>query len=113
VAGRKISGHLGQRIPASDWIEMLNTRIVTIADFVRAFFYIFLDISGILLGVFLVALGAWVVSGRTVSVGWGTVVLLFGISALFIHAGHYFHLKIASWIFGSGEYFHKNDKKPR
>lgn len=91
---------------------MPNTRIVKIADFVRAFFYTFLDISGILLGVFLVTLGAWIVSGRTVSLGWGTVVFLLGTSALFIHAGHYFHLKIAHWIFGSGEYFHKDDKKP-
>ena len=90
---------------------MPNTAILKTAEWVRAFFYTFLDISGILLGAFLIGLGGWVVSGRAVSLGWGVVVLLLGIAAFFIHTGHYFHLKIANWIFGSGEYFHKDEKK--
>lgn len=84
-----------------------------IADFLRTFFYTLLDISGILLGIFLIVLGGWIVSGRAVALGWGVVVLLLGISAFFIHTGHYFHLKIASWIFGSEEYFRKDEKKPK
>lgn len=92
--------------------DMPNTAIMKIADFVRTFFYTFLDISGILLGVFLIALGGWIVSGRAVPLEWGLIVLLLGCCAFFIHAGHYFHLKIANWIFGSGEYFHKDEKKP-
>ncbi len=47
--------------------------------FVRTFFYTFLDNSGILLGVFLIALGGWIVHGRTISEGWETVVLILGI----------------------------------
>jgi hypothetical protein len=86
--------------------------IAKIAKAFQTFFYTFLDISGILLGVFLTILGAWLVSGRAVSLSWGVVVLLLGVAAFFIHTGHYFHLKIAGWIFGSGEYFHKDEKKP-
>ena len=41
---------------------MPHAAIVSVAKFVRTFFYTFLDISGILLGVFLIAVGAWVIT---------------------------------------------------
>lgn len=53
-------------------------------------FYFLLDISGILLGVFLISLGAWTWSGRGLDAWVGPLVLLIGISALSIHAGHFF-----------------------
>lgn len=90
----------------------IHPAIAKIARAIQRFFYTFLDISGILLGIILAILGAWIVRGGVVSPSWGVVVLLLGIAAFFIHTGHYFHLKIASWIFGSGEYFHKDEKKP-
>jgi hypothetical protein len=52
----------------------------------KKFFYVFLDISGILLGVFLTLLGAWITAGRPVPVVVGVTVLLLGIAAFFIHA---------------------------
>lgn len=52
-------------------------------------FYLFLDISGILLGIFLTLLGAWIVAGRSVAPATGIVILLLGVAAVFIHAGHY------------------------
>ncbi len=97
------------------WGDSLNAMapivIVRIADFVRTFFYTFLDISGILLGAFLIGLGWWIVVGHAVSFSVGLIVLLLGIAALIIHTGHYFQLKLASWIFGSGTYFHKDEKE--
>jgi hypothetical protein len=82
-----------------------------IVSFIRKFFYTFLDISGILLGIFLTISGWWISSGRSVSSGYGGFVLLLGISAFIIHTGHYFHLRITRWIFGSDGYFHKDEKK--
>ncbi len=85
--------------------------LIKIAKILRKFFYIFLDVSGILLGVFLTALGLWIVFGRPVSAVAGAVVLFLGISAFFIHLGHYFHLKIAKWLFGPDTYFYKDSRK--
>ncbi|MBS1813387.1 MAG: hypothetical protein JSS87_00765 [Acidobacteria bacterium] len=79
------------------------------AEIVAAFFYTFLDISGILLGVFLIVLGWWIALGHPVSKGIGWVVLALGLCAFFIHTGHYFQLKIVRWIFGSESYFHKDE----
>lgn len=84
--------------------------IAGIARVIGKFFYLFLDVSGILLGVFLLVSGWWMVSGRTVSRGYGGFVLALGIAAFTIHAGHYFQLRITRWIFGSEGYFHKDIK---
>lgn len=70
----------------------------------KRWFYIFLDVSGILLGIFLTGLGAWVTTGRPLPVALGVIVLLTGLAALFIHAGHYFKWRIALKVFGS-DYF--------
>jgi hypothetical protein len=81
-----------------------------IAEIVQAFFYTFLDISGILLGIFLIVLGGWVGLGHPVSKAIGWIVMVLGLCAFFIHTGHYFQLKIVKWIFGSESYFHKDEK---
>lgn len=54
----------------------------------KKFFYVFLDLSGILLGVFLTLLGGWIAAGGRVPVAVGAIVLLPGVAAFFIHAGH-------------------------
>ncbi len=84
---------------------MANYVLLKIAHFVRKIFYTFLDISGIMLGVFLTWLGYWALSGHVVT-GWlGAVILVIGIGAFIIHIGHYFSLKITRWLFGSDDYF--------
>lgn len=85
--------------------------IVRIAEFVRKVFYTFLDIMGILLGLFLMASGYWISSGHSVSGGFGGLVLAIGIGAFIIHTGHYFNLKITRWIFGSGTFFHRDERR--
>jgi hypothetical protein len=57
---------------------MPNKALIKIEQLVRTFFYTFLDISGILLGTFLIVLGGWIVSGRAVTLVWGIVVMLLG-----------------------------------
>lgn len=74
------------------------------ALFVQRFFFIFLDISGMLLGVFLTILGIWVSSGRNVNVVTGWIILIVGIIAFLIHSGHFFSWKLTQWIFGQ-DYF--------
>ncbi len=84
---------------------MANQVLVKIAQFIRKIFYTFLDISGILLGIFLAWLGYWTLSGHIIA-GWlGAVILVIGIGAIILHTGHYFSLKITRWLFGSGDYF--------
>lgn len=87
---------------------MKNNLIVVITTVLKKFFYTFLDVSGILLGIFLTGLGIWVITGQVVSEGMGYFIVFLGIAALFIHTGHYFHLTIARWIFGPGTYFYKD-----
>ena len=60
-----------------------------LTDIVKKFFYLFLDVSGSLLGMFLIILGWWLKNGRPVPdiISW--VVLGLGIVALLIHASHY------------------------
>jgi hypothetical protein len=82
----------------------------SIATIISTFFYTFLDITGILLGIFLMALGWWITTGHTVSIWVGVVVLALGVCAFVIHTGHYFHLGLTSWIFGTTTYFHKDQK---
>jgi hypothetical protein len=85
--------------------------LARLAGLVKEFFYTFLDISGILLGVFLTLTGWWITSGHSVSGQLGGIILTLGITAFVIHTGHYFHLRITSWIFGSGTFFHKDEKR--
>lgn len=84
---------------------MANHVLTKIAKLIQKVFYTFLDISGIMLGVFLTWLGYWTVSGHVVA-GWlGTVILIIGIGAIILHTGHYFSLKLTRWLFGSDDYF--------
>lgn len=84
---------------------MANQILIKTVRFIRKVFYTFLDISGIMLGIFLAWLGYWIVSGHTLA-GWlGTIILIIGIGAFIIHIGHYFSLKITRWLFGSSGYF--------
>jgi hypothetical protein len=70
-------------------------------------FFVFLDISGILLGVFLIGLGLAVVFGWSVS-GWmGWTLLIIGIGAFLLHLGHYFNLKYMRWTFGEDYFLQK------
>lgn len=81
-----------------------------IAKIIQRFFYTFLDISGILLGIFLAGLGCWILTGHAVSAALAGVLLFLGVCAFLIHTGHYFNLRITRWIFGSDTYFHKDQK---
>lgn len=74
----------------------------------KKFFYVFLDISGILLGVFLTPLGGWITARRPVPIAIGVTVLLLGIAAFSIHAGHYFKWRIARRVFGSDYFLMRN-----
>ena len=76
----------------------------------KRFFYVFLDLSGILLGVSLILLGAWITAGRPVPGGIGVTVSLVGVAAFFIHAGHYFNWRIARQLFGSNYFLTRNGK---
>ena len=67
-------------------------------------FFKFLDVSGILLGVFLVVLGWWLIRGNNLPIGVGWILLIVGVGAFLTHLGHYFDLKYMRWIFGE-EYF--------
>lgn len=84
---------------------MANFFLIKIAQFIQKIFYTFLDISGIMLGVFMSWLGYWIISGHIVA-GWlGIIILVIGVGAFITHVGHYFSLKITRWLFGSGDYF--------
>lgn len=84
---------------------MANRALLKIAKFIQKIFYTFLDISGILLGIFLTWLGYWIISGHSAGRIIGPIVLILGIGALITHVGHYFSLKITRWMFGSEDYF--------
>ena len=70
-------------------------------------FFIFLDISGILLGVFLVGLGLAVIFNFKLAEGLGWLILTIGVGASFLHLGHYFDLKYMRWLFGSKYFIQK------
>ena len=78
---------------------------MTITEIVKHFFYLFLDVSGSLLGIFLIILGWWLKNGRPAPDITSWVVLGLGIAALLIHASHY----IIATKHGS-EYFHTTRK---
>lgn len=70
-------------------------------------FFIFLDISGILLGIFLTVLGLTTILGWNVS-GWmGWVLLVIGVGAFLLHLGHYLDLRYMKWLFGSRYFIQK------
>lgn len=70
-------------------------------------FYIFLDISGILLGVFLVVLGLAMIFDWRLAEGLGWLILIIGVGAFLLHLGHYFNLKYMRWLFGSKYFIQK------
>ena len=73
----------------------------------RNSFFTFLDISGILLGMFLVGLGLAMVMGWSAP-GWlSWLVLVIGVGAFLLHLGHYFDLKYMRWLFGSNYFIQK------
>ncbi len=74
----------------------------------RTSFFVFLDISGILLGVFLAVLGLGLLSGWYITEWMSWVLLLIGICAFFLHLGHYFNLKYMRWLFGSQYFIQKS-----
>ena len=63
-------------------------------------FFVFLDISGILLGVFLFFLGLFADSGREMPEWLGWLIMAIGVCAFLLHLGHYFNLKYMRWLFG-------------
>jgi len=85
--------------------KMPRRLLIKIALIVKKFFYVFLDVSGVFLGIFLIWLGIQIVSGISPSKGLGIFVLVLGICAFLIHIGHYYNWKLTRWIFGSEDYF--------
>lgn len=75
-------------------------------------FFKLLDISGILLGIFLTISGLAVILDVSLGDWFGYALFIIGIGALYIHAGHYFNLKIARWMFGK-DYFITRSTKPK
>jgi hypothetical protein len=73
----------------------------------RVSFFIFLDISGILLGIFLIVLGLAVLFNWQVTAWMGWLLLTIGICAFFLHLGHYFNLKYMRWLFGSNYFIQR------
>lgn len=76
----------------------------------KKIFYTFLDVTGVLLGIYLIILGFWVFSGQHVSRFTGFITLILGLAAFFLHLGHYFDLKYILWLFGP-DYFLKDKEK--
>ncbi len=70
-------------------------------------FFVFLDISGILLGVFLMILGLGVILSWHVPVWLGWVLIVVGIGAFLLHLGHYYDLKYMRWLFGENYFLEK------
>ena len=77
-----------------------------IVEVVKKFFYLFLDISGSLLGVFLMIIGWLMQRGLPLPGFTGWIVFGLGIAALLIHGSHY----IVARKRGS-EYFYTTRKK--
>lgn len=73
----------------------------------RVSFFVFLDISGILLGVFLTGLGLFSALGWSAPTWLSWLIMVIGIGAFFLHLGHYFNLKYMRWLFGSGYFIER------
>lgn len=76
--------------------------------FVARVFYTFLDVSGILLGVFLMTLGFWSARGNPIPHWVGWIVFALGICAFLIHLTHF----VISKKRGS-DYFYTTRRQPR
>jgi len=70
-------------------------------------FFVFLDMSGILLGVFLIGLGFVSGVGLNIPQWLGWLVMIIGICAFLLHLGHYFNLRYMRWLFGSRYFIQK------
>jgi len=68
---------------------------------------VFLDISGILLGVFLLFLGVLLVIGAAIPQWLDWIIVVIGICAFFLHLGHYFNLRYMRWLFGENYFLEK------
>jgi len=73
-------------------------------------FFTFLDITGILLGIFLTWLAVWLIAGFGVPAWAEWVALVFGVGALLIHTGHYFDLPYMRWVFGDDYFVHDRSR---
>lgn len=78
-----------------------------IYNLVRVSFFTFLDVSGILLGVFLFGLGLAMLNGLRMPEFIGWLLLVIGAGAFLLHIGHYFNLKYMRWLFGSDYFLRK------
>lgn len=76
----------------------------------KKIFFKFLDVSGILIGIFLAILGWLIVGGNEVSLSTGWALLMIGVGAFLIHVGHYFDLRYMRWIFGPDYFITKKRK---
>ena len=61
----------------------------TLIELIKKFFYLALDISGSLLGIFLMILGWWMKGGRPLPDMTNWIVFGLGVAALLIHGSHY------------------------
>ncbi|MDP3763307.1 MAG: hypothetical protein Q8Q92_01465 [bacterium] len=80
----------------------------SISKIFKISFFVFLDISGILLGVFLIGLGLFLLFGWQIANWMNWLLLIIGICAFLLHLGHYFNLKYMRWFFGPSAYFYKD-----
>jgi len=65
------------------------TKMNKLFKFVGKIFYTFLDISGILLGIFLMVAGLWVKGGKPMADWMGWIAFALGVSAFLIHVIHF------------------------
>ena len=70
-------------------------------------FFIFLDISGILLGILLIIVGLVILSGWPISIWLGWLLLIIGFGAFLLHLGHYFDFKYMRRLFGDDYFLQK------
>ncbi len=73
----------------------------------RTSFFVFLDISGILLGIFLTVLGLAILFNWEITDWMSWLLLIIGICAFLLHLGHYFDFKYMRWLFGSNYFIRK------
>ena len=73
----------------------------------KIYFFVFFDISGMLLGLFLLFLGLALILEWQISENIDWLTLTIGIGAFFLHLGHYFDLKYMGWLFGSRYFIQK------
>lgn len=75
-------------------------------NLIKKFFYLFLDTSGSLLGIFLISLGVWMLGGKPAPAPISWIVVGLGICSLVIHLSHFLVAK----KYGS-DYFHTTRKR--